>query len=209
MTNLLYLIDIRSRYCEVGAFFPTESRGGVLILRRLLSMGSLWGMSPGEGTSFPAALAVSLQGYQARSSAGFTEITSFSLLPQRFQNVAAVIESGGKTRVGAFAIAIMPAGTKLYLPEKQPVQYNAAVTAAAYEALKFKASRDKILILEGQSNTLQYAELILGEESEEIPRFQAEHKPGLADLIIKELENGRLWAEHAPDELSAMEVLAK
>ena len=41
-TNLLYLIDTRTRFCEVGAWAVSQTATGDLVLRRVLSLGSLW-----------------------------------------------------------------------------------------------------------------------------------------------------------------------
>jgi hypothetical protein len=202
--NLLYLIDIRSRFSEVGAWAVTQTASGDLVLRRVLSLGSLWELAEKGKIEFNGMVAVTEGGYRAMSSEGFTSGGGNSW---RVKNVAAVIESGGKTHIKAFRVHIFPEGTQLLFPAKQPVQLNQAVRQAAYSAvlLRQALSWNEWYIVEGQSNTFQYAELIWeipdddrleqGYYSQPTPlEFAAEHKESLAELYVSKNEDGVLWS---------------
>jgi len=202
--NLLYLIDTRSRFCEVGAWAVTQTSAGDLILRRVLSLGSLWGLAEKGRFSFNGMVAVTDESYRAMSSEGFT---SGGGNGWRQKNVAAVIESGGKTRIKAFEIHIFPEGTQLLFPQKQPVQLSQAVRQAAYSAvfLRQALAKEEWYITEGQSNTFRYAQLTWqvpaddrieeGCCSRPTPlEFTGEHKESLAELYVSENEDGNLWA---------------
>ena len=202
--NLLYLIDTRTRFCEIGAFAVTQTESGDLILRRAISLGSLWNLAGKRKIQFNGMVAITDETYSAMSSEGFTSGGGNSW---RTKNVAAVIESEGKTHIKAFKIHLFPEGcTQLLFPQKQPVQFNQAVTNAAYNALLCRQfmAENEWFIAEGQSNTFQYAEL-----KWEIPEddrleqgccsrptplnFSLEHKESLINLWVDKNEEGRLW----------------
>ena len=172
--NLLYLIDIRSRFCEVGAFSVTQTNSGDLILRRAISLGSLWDLAKKGEIEFNGMVAVTDEIYSAMSSEGFT--SGGEGWGQK--NVAAVIESGGKTHIKAFRVHIFPVGTQLLFPAKQPVQFNQAVQQAAYCAVLLRQflAGNEWYIEEGQSNTFQYAQLIW--ETPEDDRLEQDVAPG-------------------------------
>lgn len=179
--NLLYLIDTRTRYCEVGAWSVTQTTSGDLVLRRVLSLGSLWELSGKGKIQFNGLVAVTDETYSALSSEGFTSGGGRSW---RQRNVAAVIESGGRTRVKDFRIHIFPEDTELIFPAKQPVQLNPAVRQAADAALLLRQyiAVGEWFISEGQSNTFRYAQLLWMMPEDALLDFPAEHKESLASL---------------------------
>lgn len=192
MDNLLYLIDTRSRFCEVGAWAVTQTTSGDLILRRAISLGSLWDLA-GKGTiKFNGLVAITDETYSAISSEGFTSGGGRSW---RQKNVAAIIESGGKTRIKAFRVRIFPEGTQLLFPAKQPVQLNQAVRQAADSAILLRQylARTEWFISEGQSNTFRYAQLNWQMPVDALLEFPAEHKETLARLWVDKNEDGYLW----------------
>lgn len=194
MNNLLYLIDTRSRFCEVGAWAVTQTTSGDLVLRRVLSLGSLWDLAKkGKKIEFNGMVAVTDEGYMAMSSEGFTSGGGNSW---RVKNVAAVIESGGKTRIKAFRVHIFPEGTQLLFPSKQPVQLNRAVRQAAESAvlLRQALAEEEWFITEGQSNTFRYAQLNWKMPEDALLEFPAEHKELLAELYVSKNKDGVLWS---------------
>ena len=198
-SNLLYLIDTRSRYCEVGAWAVTQTVSGDLVLRRVLSLGSLWDLVGKGNIKFNGLVAVTDECYQAISSEGFTSGGGRSW---RVKNVAAVIESGGKTHVKAFRVHIFPEGTQLLFPDKQPVQLNQAVRRAADLALRLRQylAVGEWFISEGQSNTLQYAQLLWRMPEDALLDFPAEHKESLASLWVSKNKDGVLWSFRPEEE---------
>jgi len=190
--SLMYLIDTRSRFCEVGAWAVTQTATGDLVLRRALSLGSLWDLKERGPIKFNSLVAVTDEGYAAISSEGFTSGGGRSW---RVKNVAAVIESGGKTRIKAFRVHIFPEGTELSFPAEQPVQLNPAVRQAADVALRLRQylAVGEWYISEGQSNTFRYAQLNWRMPEDALLEFPAEHKEALALLRVSE-ENGVLWS---------------
>lgn len=194
MNNLLYLIDTRSRFCEVGAWAVTQTTSGDLVLRRVLSLGSLWDLAKkGKKIEFNGMVAVTDEGYTAMSSEGFTSGGGNSW---RVKNVAAVIESGGKTRIKAFRVHIFPEGTQLLFPSKQPVQLNRAVRQAAESVvlLRQALAEEEWFITEGQSNTFRYAQLNWKVPADDSLEFPAEHKELLASLWVSKNKDGVLWS---------------
>ena len=192
--NLLYLIDTRSRFCELGAWAASQTASGDLILRRAISLGSLWDLRERLTVEFNGLVAITDDCYQAISSEGFT---SGGGRYWRVKNVAATIESEGKTRVKAFRVYIFPEGTELIFPSKQPVQLNPAVRQAADAALLLRQylARGEWFIMEGQSNTLQYAQLLWKTPEDNAPLdFPAEHKESLAALHVGKNQDGSLWS---------------
>ena len=179
--NLLYLIDTRSRFCEIGAWAVSQTAAGDLVLRRVLSLGSLWDLAGKGKIKFNGLVAVTDDCYQALSSEGFTSGGGRSW---RQKNVAAVIESGGQTRVKAFRVHMFPEGTELTFPTKQPVQLNPAVRQAADAALLLRQhlAVGEWFISEGQSNTFRYAQLLWRMPEDASLEFPAEHKESLAKL---------------------------
>ena len=192
-TNLLYLIDTRSRFCGVGAWAVTQTTSGDLILRRAISLGSLWDLVGKGKIEFNGLVAVTDEGYTAISSEGFTSGGGRSW---RVKNVAAVIESGGRTHVKAFRIHIFPEGTQLLFPSKQPVQLNQAVRQAADLAvlLRQHLAVGEWFITEGQSNTFRYAQLTWKTPEDALLEFPAEHKESLAKIWVGKNEDGVLWS---------------
>ena len=192
-TNLLYLIDTRSRYCEVGAWAVTQTASGDLVLRRVLSLGSLWDLAGKRKIKFNGLVAVTDDCYQAMSSEGFTSGGGTSW---KQKNVAAVIESGGQTRIKAFRVRIFPEGTQLLFPVKQPVQLNQAVRQAAESAVLLRQylARTEWFITEGQSNTFRYAQLNWQMPEDALLEFPAEHKESLASLWVSKNKDGVLWS---------------
>lgn len=192
MKNLLYLIDTRTRFSEVGAWAVTQTASGDLVLRRAVSLGSLWDLAKKGSIELNGMVAVTEGGYSATSSEGFTSGGGNSWI---VKNVAATIESGGKTYIKAFRVHIFPEGTQLLFPVKQPVQLNQAVRQAAYSALLLRQdlAGNEWYIVEGQSNTLQYAKLNWVPEDDP-PEFALEHKESLAEIWVSRNEDGVLWS---------------
>ena len=195
ISDLLYLIDTRTRFCEVGAWAVTQTASGDLILRRALSLGSLWDLAGKRKIKFNGLVAVTDDCYQAMSSEGFTSGGGTSW---KQKNVAAVIESGGQTRIKAFRVRIFPEGTELAFPIKQPVQLNQAVRQAAESAVLLRQvlAEEEWFISEGQSNTFRYAQ-INWETPEGVPtplEFPTEHKKSLALLQVSKNKDGVFWS---------------
>ncbi len=215
--TVLYLIDTRSRFCELGAWSPTQTESGDLILRRIMSFGPLWSKElPNHLSLSGGLLAVTADGYSAMSSAGFTSTFGDGW---RHKNVAAVIDTDveqwtndrvAKTIVKAFPIRLFPEGSLLVKPRKQPIAANVNVTEAAHlvfstkEALSRNTSNHRWYIAEGQSNDFQYAEIswqppeddreVYGCSSGPTPiKFSPEHKESLVSLRVGKNEDGRLW----------------
>jgi len=193
MKNLLYLIDTRTRFSEVGAWSVTQTTSGDLILRRVLSLGSLWALREKGNIKFNGLVGITDEGYMAMSSEGFTSGGGRSW---RVKNVAATIESGGQTRIKAFRIHIFPEGTELIFPSKQPVQLNQAVRQAADLALLLRQylAVGEWFISEGQSNTFQYAQLLWRMPEDALLDFPVEHKEALASLWVSRNKDGVLWS---------------
>lgn len=193
MNNLLYLIDTRTRFCEVGAWAVTQTASGDLILRRALSLGSLWDLAGKRKIKFNGLVAVTDDCYQAMSSEGFTSGGGTSW---KQKNVAAVIESGGQTRIKAFRVRIFPEGTELAFPIKQPVQLNQAVRQAAESAVLLRQvlAEEEWFISEGQSNTFRYAQLNWQMPENALLEFPAEHKKSLALLQVSKNKDGVFWS---------------
>ena len=193
ISDLLYLIDTRTRFCEVGAWAVTQTTSGDLILRRALSLGSLWDLAGKGIIEFNGLVAVTDETYSAISSEGFTSGGGNSW---RQKNVAAVIESGGKTRIKAFRVRIFPEGTQLLFPAKQPVQLNQAVRQAADSAVLLRQylARTEWFITEGQSNTFRYAQLYWEVPADALLEFPVEHKESLASLWVSRNKDGVLWS---------------
>ncbi len=200
MKNLLYLIDTRTRYCEAGAWAVTQTTSGDLVLRRVLSLGSLWDLAGKGKIKFNGLVAVTDECYKAISSEGFTSGGGRSW---RQKNVAAMIESGGKTHVKAFRVHIFPEGTELFFPAKQPVQLNPAVRQAADAALLLRQyiAVGEWFIMEGQSNTLQYAQLNWRMPEDASLEFPTEHKESLVSLYVGRNQDGVLWSFRPEDEI--------
>lgn len=200
MKNLLYLIDTRTRYCEVGAWSVTQTTSGDLILRRVLSLGSLWDLAQKGKIVFNGLVAVTSETYMAMSSEGFTSGGGRSW---RVRNVAAVIESGGQTRVKAFRVHIFPEGTQLLFPAKQPVQLNQAVRRAADSAILLRQclAVGEWFITEGQSNTFRYAQLTWKTPEDAMLEFPAEHKESLVKIWVGKNEDGTLWSFRPEEEI--------
>ena len=198
ISDLLYLIDTRTRFCEVGAWAVTQTASGDLILRRALSLGSLWDLAGKGKIKFNGLVAVTDETYSAISSEGFTSGGGRSW---RQKNVAAIIESGGKTRIKAFRVRIFPEGTELAFPIKQPVQLNPAVRQAADSAILLRQylARTEWFISEGQSNTFRYAQLNWQMPVDALLEFPAEHKESLASLWVGKNKDGYLWT-YKPEE---------
>ena len=192
-TNLMYLIDTRSRFCEVGAWAVSQTASGDLVLRRVLSLGSLWDLKERRAIKFNGLVAVTDECYQAISSEGFT---SGGGRYWRIKNVAAVIESGGRTRIKAFRVRIFPEGTELTFPTKQPVQLNPAVRQAADAALLLRQhiAVGEWFISEGQSNTFRYAQLNWRMPENALLEFPTEHKESLVSLRVGRNQDGVLWS---------------
>lgn len=55
--NLMYLIDTRSRFCEVGAWAVSQTASGDLVLRRVFSLGSLWDLKERRAIKFNGLVA--------------------------------------------------------------------------------------------------------------------------------------------------------
>jgi len=197
-SDLLYLIDTRTRFCEVGAWAVTQTTSGDLVLRRVLSLGSLWDLREKGNIKFNGLVGITDEGYMALSSEGFTSGGGRSW---RQKNVAAVIESGRKTRIKAFRVHIFPEGTELSFPSKQPVQLNQAVRRAADAALLLRQylARGEWFISEGQSNTFRYAQLLWRMPEDALLDFPAEHKESLAALWVGKNKDGYLWT-YKPEE---------
>lgn len=197
-TNLLYLIDTRSRYCEVGAWAVTQTNSGDLVLRRVLSLGSLWDLVGKGKIKFNGLVAVTDETYMAMSSEGFTSGGGRSW---RQKNVAAVIESEGRTRIKAFRVHIFPEGTQLSFPAKQPVQLNQAVRRAADLAVLLRQylAVGEWFITEGQSNAFRYSQLNWKMPESAPLEFPAEHKEALASLWVGKNKDGYLWT-YKPEE---------
>ena len=191
--NLMYLIDTRTRFCEVGAWSVSQTASGDLVLRRVLSLGSLWALREKGNIKFNGLVGITDEGYMALSSEGFTSGGGRSW---RVRNVAAIIESGGRTRIKAFRIHIFPEGTELIFPAKQPVQLNQAVRQAADAALLLRQhiAVGEWFIMEGQSNTLQYAQLLWRMPEDALLDFPVEHKESLAALRVGRNQDGVLWS---------------
>ena len=192
--NLMYLIDTRTRFCEIGAWSVSQTNSGDLVLRRVLSLGSLWDLKEKGKIKFNGLVAVTDECYKAISSEGFTSGGGRSW---RQKNVAAIIESGGRTRVKAFRIHIFPEGTELSFPAKQPVQLNQAVRQAADLALLLRQhiAVGEWFIMEGQSNTFRYAQLNWKTPADNDPlEFPVEHKESLAALHVGRNKDGVLWS---------------
>jgi hypothetical protein len=192
--NLLYLIDTRTRFSEIGAWAVTQTATGDLVLRRAISLGSLWDLAKKGSIELNGMVAVTDETYSAMSSEGFTSGGGNSWI---VKNVAATIESGGKTYIKAFRVHIFPEGTVVSFPAKQPVQLNQAVRQAAYSAvlLRQALAGNEWYIVEGQSNTLQYAELNWQVPADDDPlEFALEHKKSLAELYVSRNEDGVLWS---------------
>jgi hypothetical protein len=198
MDNLLYLIDTRSRFCEVGAWAVTQTTSGDLVLRRVLSLGSLWDLAGKGKIKFNGLVAVTDETYSAISSEGFTSGGGRSW---RQKNVAAIIESGGKTRIKAFRVRIFPEGTELAFPIKQPVQLNPAVRQAAESAVLLRQylAGTEWFITEGQSNTFRYAQLNWQMPEDALLEFPVEHKESLVKLWVGKNKDGYLWT-YKPEE---------
>lgn len=183
---MLYLIDTRKRFCEVGAWAVTQTISQDLILRRALSLGSLWDLAGKEevkfnGVRFNGLVAVTERTYNARSSEGFTYGGGRSWMVKK---VSAVIESGGKTLIKSFRVHIFPEETQLIFP-KQPVQFNQAVRQAAYAAILLRQdlAETEWFITEGQSNTFRYAQLRWSLPADHYQlEFPVEHKESLASI---------------------------
>ena len=199
MKNLLYLIDTRSRFCEAGAWAVTQTTSGDLVLRRVLSLGSLWDLKEKGNIKFNGLVGITDEGYKALSSEGFTSGGGRSW---RQKNVAAMIESGGRTRIKAFRIHIFPEGTELIFPSKQPVQLNQAVRQAADLALLLRQylAVGEWFISEGQSNTFRYAQLLWRMPEDALLDFPAEHKESLASLWVSKNQDGTLWSFRPEEE---------
>ena len=193
ISDLLYLIDTRTRFCEVGAWAVSQTTSGDLILRRALSLGSLWDLAGKGIIEFNGLVAVTDETYSAISSEGFTSGGGNSW---RQKIVAAVIESGGKTRIKAFRVRIFPEGTQLLFPAKQPVQLNQAVRQAADSAVLLRQylAGTEWFITEGQSNTFRYAQLNWQMPEDALLEFPAEHKESLASLWVSKKKDGVLWS---------------
>ena len=196
--NLLYLIDTRSRFCEVGAWAVTQTTSGDLVLRRVLSLGSLWDLAGKRKIKFNGLVAVTDDCYQAMSSEGFTSGGGTSW---KQKNVAAVIESGGQTRIKAFRVRIFPEGTLLLFPAKQPVQLNQAVRQVADSAVLMRQylAETEWFITEGQSNTFRYAQLYWEVPADALLEFPVEHKESLVKLWVGKNKDGYLWT-YKPEE---------
>ena len=207
MNNLLYLIDTRTRFCEVGAWAVTQTASGDLILRRAISLGSLWDLAGKlKKIKFNGLVAVTDDCYQAMSSEGFTSGGGISW---KQKNVAAVIESGGKTRIKAFRVRIFPEGTEVSFPVKQPVQLNQAVRQAADAALLLRQylAVGEWYISEGQSNTFRYVQ-INWETPEGVPtplEFPTEHKKSLVLLQVSKNKDGVFWSFRPETEVTEEE----
>jgi len=197
--NLMYLIDTRSRFCEVGAWAVTQTTSGDLVLRRVLSLGSLWDLKERGKIVFNGLVAVTDECYKAISSEGFTSGGGRSW---RQKNVAAMIESGGRTHVKAFRIHIFPEGTQLLFPSKQPVQLNQAVRQAADAAVLLRQylARGEWFVTEGQSNTFRYAQLLWRMPEDALLDFPAEHKESLTSLHVGRNQDGILWSFRPEEE---------
>jgi len=163
------------------------------VLRRAISLGSLWDLAGRGKIVFNGLVGVTDEGYMAISSEGFTSGGGRSW---RVKNVAAVIESGGKTRVKAFQVHIFPEGTQLLFPIKQPVQLNQAVRLAADCAILLRQylAVGEWFITEGQSNTFRYAQLNWQMPEDALLEFPTEHKESLAKIWVGENEDGVLWS---------------
>lgn len=198
--NLMYLIDTRTRYCEVGAWAVSQTAAGDLVLRRVLSLGSLWDLSEKKNIIFNGLVAVTDETYMAKSSEGFTSGGGRSW---KQKNVAAIIESGGHTRIKAFRIHIFPEGTELTFPSKQPVQLNQAVRQAADLALLLRQhiAVGEWFISEGQSNTFRYAQLNWRMPEDALLEFPTEHKETLASLHVGRNKDGVLWSFRPEDKV--------
>jgi len=197
----MYLIDTRSRFCELGAWAVSQTATGDLVLRRALSLGSLWDLKEKGNIKFNGLVAVTDECYQALSSEGFT---SGGGRYWQVKNVAAVIESGGKTHIKAFRVRIFPEGTELSFPAKQPVQLNPAVRQAADLALLLRQylAVGEWFISEGQSNTFRYVQLNWKTPADNDPlEFPVEHKESLAALHVGRNKDGVLWSFRPEDEI--------
>ena len=119
------------------------------------------------------------------------------------KNIAAVIESGGKTRIKAFRVCIFPEGTELSFPTKQPVQLNPAVRQAADAALLLRQylAIGEWFISEGQSNTFRYAQLNWRMPEDTSLEFPTEHKESLVSLYVGRNQDGVLWSFRPEDEI--------
>lgn len=173
--NLIYLIDTRTRFCEVGAWSPTQTDSGDLILRRAISLGSLWDLAEKGEIRLNGLVAVTEETYMSPS---LEEYTSGGGNSWRQKRVAAVIDTGGETRFGTFGIHIFPEGSWLIFPKKQPIQGNPAVALAAYEALACRqmfAGREWY-IEDGQEDAFQYAELKWDFPDSDALEFPEEHE---------------------------------
>ena len=199
ISDLLYLIDIRTRFCEVGAWAVTQTNSGDLVLRRVLSLGSLWDLVGKGNIKFNGLVGVTDETYMAMSSEGFTSGGGRSW---RVKNVAAVIESGGQTRIKAFRVHIFPEGTEVSFPAKQPVQLNQAVRQAADAAVLLRQylARGEWFVTEGQSNTFRYAQLLWRMPEDALLDFPAEHKESLASLWVSKNQDGTLWSFRPEEE---------
>jgi hypothetical protein len=171
----------------------SQTASGDLVLRRVLSLGSLWDLKEKGKIKFNGLVAVTDETYSALSSEGFTSGGGRSW---RQKNVAAIIESEGRTRIKAFRIHIFPEGTQLLFPSKQPVQLNPAVRQAADLALLLRQylAVGEWFIVEGQSNTLQYAQLLWRMPEDALLDFPVEHKESLASLWVGKNQDGVLWS---------------
>jgi len=168
------------------------------VLRRVLSLGSLWDLREKGNIKFNGLVGITDEGYMALSSEGFTSGGGRSW---RQKNVAAVIESGRKTRIKAFRVHIFPEGTELSFPSKQPVQLNQAVRRAADLAVLLRQylAVGEWFITEGQSNTFRYAQLNWKTPENALLEFPAEHKESLAALWVGKNKDGYLWT-YKPEE---------
>ena len=196
----ILLVDTRSRFCEVGVFWATRTKDDSLVLRRVISLGSLWDFKPGK-FEVPCPVAVTNSAYQAMSSAGFTALRG-AVIPAEAGRVAAVIESGGKTIIRGTELMVI-SEADIYLPRLQPVKHNAAVATAAKNAIDLlvELHPNRLFITEGQSNTFRWAEVLINCEHlyNIIPALPEEHKPELYALTTRYLEDGRVWAERAQE----------
>lgn len=179
----ILLVNTRERFCEVGLFAATETESRDLILRRVLSLGSLWNLENDLQIPDDVCLAIMPDGYEARSSAGFVKVNAGFHPTPYWRRVAATLEHHDgrlKTAIRGFEILLIPGG-RIFVPQKKAIKHNSNVANLGKEFLSGQEYPEKIHIMEGQSNTFQRAEVWPGKNSCE-PAFKLEHNEKFKNL---------------------------
>lgn len=180
----IYLIDTRDRFCELGAWLPTETKYGDLILRRIMSLGSLWDVlrhTPGpekEMHFYDAPMGYIDDGFHhSYGEFVYVDVDPLGFSTKTFKCCTFVEKEnvGDLTVRKAVEVHIYKRLGRFKLPKCQPVQEKCPC-GAALSVIKNR-QKQGLFIARGDVGEFEYAEFIPIERRQPSLKFAKDDSP--------------------------------